>query len=681
MQRYLIASLLLAMLAAVGSPARAASKARDARVLVIGFDGMDPVLLKHLMDAGKMPTFSKLARRGTFVPLATAMPPQSPVAWSNVISGADPGTHEIFDFIHRDPNPGGPLAIRLYQSISSIQPVKRAWYQKLLPETIDLGDCRLRLSGGTQHVCMRKGPQFWDGLVAAGIDATVYRIPANFPPPVKVKGHGELRCLCGMGTPDVLGTPGTFTTFSEALTRDRKTVSGGRLLRLVFENERATSVLEGPPSPTAIPDETGHVPELTVPVEIVRDRESGAALVRIGDQERVLKPGEWSDWVPVVFDTGCFGQKIHGIVRLHLKSLDPAVLYVSPINVDPWNPAFAISTPEDFAAEVAATTGVGGMYSTDIPEQSSGKALRAKVLTEDEFLAMVQRLLDERKRQYRAALADFSRTKRGFLFFYFGHTDQLAHIFWRDRDPGHPGRIEAQAKKYAHVIDDAYIDADGLVAEALKVLDDNDTLIVMSDHGFASFRRGFNVNTWLLENGYLSIRSADRRRRRDYSNIDFANTEAYAVGINGLYINLLGREKEGIVPPESKRELMKEIAEGLEAVRDENGAKVIDKVYIVEDFYPKADPQLAPDMLIGYARNYRGSWATALGGQPEKLIEDNHDRWSGDHCIAAHLVPGILVTNRKVTQPDPSLSDIAPTVLGCFGLEKMDGMIGKDLFR
>jgi len=660
--------------------AEAVEQTDSMRVLLLGFDGMDPILLDRFMQEGKMPNFQVLAQRGSYRTLATAMPPQSPVAWSNVICGGNPGDHELYDFIHRKANPDEDLPITLYLSISETQPAPVPWYKALFPETVRFGKWRLPIHGGEQPVLLRRGLSFWDFLVAHGIDTTIYRMPANYPPP-NPEGPGMFRCLCGMGTPDILGTEGMFTEFREDLPRNRKSVSGGRFLRVTFdESQRAESVLEGPPNPYLAPDEKGRVPDLTVPVQIVRDPDENSAMIRIADQTVVLAEGMWSDWVRFAFDTGFAGQSIHAVVKLYLRHVRrPFMLYVTPMNIDPQNPLVPISTPPEFAAQVASVSPSGAMYTSSIPEQGAGKALRAKPqgLTEDEMLSMVQRLVEERTQQYRAALRDF---RRGFLFFYFGHTDMLAHHFWRDIDPGHPGRLPEQEGKYDKVIENAYRNADDLLGEALRILDDNDVIIVMSDHGFASFRRGFNLNTWLYENGYLSLRSLSKRRRENYLNIDFRRSQAYAVGINSLYINLQGREKYGIVPPAQKRALMEEIAERLLQVRDEDGSRVIEKVYIVEDFYPNADPQIAPDMLVGYARNYRASWATALGGQPEALIEDNHDRWSGDHCIAAHLVPGILLTNRQVQVDDPTLSDIAPTVLGLFDIAAPSEMRGRNLF-
>lgn len=660
------------------SSAGQASSAGDStgmKMLVLGMDGLDPVLLQKYMEEGKLPNFKKVAERGAFVPLATAMPPQSPVAWSNFISGADPGTHQIFDFIHRDPNPkSGALAVEPYLSTSRVTPPEN-------PKFIPWGnDWAIPLSGGKTE-SYRRGEAFWDYLVREGVDTVIYRVPANYPPPVAVKGRGLFQCLCGMGTPDLLGTYGEFTAFKEN-TRSRS-VGGGRFVKVDVVNHHVVCQLLGPPNYLRRVAAGQAPPPLTVDVSVTRDPEEEAVTIQVSGNTLLLKKGEWSDWVRISFETGvpwstlvatAFPTALPAMVRFYVKDVHPQLnLYVSPLNIDPTNAVNAVSSPVEFAADLAEEDGL--YYTTGIPEDT--KALRERAINEDEFIQMVKLLAAERARQWKRAIARF---ERGFLFYYFGHTDQLAHIFWRDIDPGHPGRKPEQEGKYDKVIEETYIEMDGVVADALARIDQDDTLIIMSDHGFASFRRGMNLNTWLIENEYQTINNEDKGAREYYTNIDFDNSDAYALGLNGLYINLKGREKRGTVEPLRKRELMSEIAAKLLEVQDDDGARVIEKVYIVEDVYPSVDPVVAPDLLIGFARNYRGSWANGLGGQPEELFEDNMDRWSGDHCIAAHLVPGVLVTNRSVALRDPALTDLAPTILKEFGVEPPKSMIGRDVF-
>jgi len=330
--------------------------------------------------------------------------------------------------------------------------------------------------------------------------------------------------------------------------------------------------------------------------------------------------------------------------------------------------------PDGFAGQLAKRHGRFGTLG--IPEDT--KALRHGALDERQFLAQCKLVLDERVAQYRAALADFHG---GFLCFYFGAPDLLQHMFWRDRDPLHPGHNPREAELYGRVVDEAYIEADRLVGDALATIGPDDTLLVVSDHGFTTFRREFNLNSWLLDNGYIRLLDASRQGEHEmFANVDWSGTRAYGLGMNGLYINQAGREKHGIVKRDQRRSLLGEIGEKLLAERDGDELPVVAEVSLTEDIYPSADPAEAPDMIIGYARGYRASWSTVLGGMPRKILEDNMDRWSGTHLIAANLVPGILLANRELAADDPTVADIGPTILGQFGISRPSQMTGRALF-
>jgi predicted AlkP superfamily phosphohydrolase/phosphomutase len=675
-----VAALLGAIwLAAPGcSRSSDADVARDRRVLILGVDGVDPRLLADLMSAGRVPNLSRLAGEGCFKVLGTSAPPQSPVAWSNFICGADPGTHAIFDFIHRDPNPQqSGLAVLPFLSTSDIEPPARDWS---IPWG---GDWHIPLFG-PKVLQLRRGGAFWDDLIGHQVQTVVYRMPANYPPP-EIDGRQHLSCLCGMGTPDLLGTYGEFTFFTPDAPIGGRSVGGGRFARLRMRNHRGTGKLNGPGNFLRKPDGMGRVPDLVTEVKVVRDPRASVAKIAIGDELVLLKEGEWSDWVPVEFETGIPGSTVLGamqlptsiqaMVRLYLKSVHPKLqLYVTPVNIDPLKQVTPIGAPGDFPQEIAEAC--GRYYTTGIPEDT--KALRSGALTEDEFLAQVEILKQERFKQFRYALEQFDT---GCLFFYFGHTDQLAHIFWRDRDPGHPAHDPDEAQRYGTVIEDTYVEMDGLVGEAMAALDEDDTLIVMSDHGFTSFRRGLNLNTWLIDNGYMTmLKGAKQEQSLYFAGVDWTKTRAYALGLNALYISQSGREKWGVVPPTERAALLEELSRKLTGIRDADGTPVIDTVYVVDDYYPNADRNIAPDILVGYADTYRASWATAEGGAPLELLEDNRDRWCGDHCIAHEIVPGILVTNQQVTIDDPNLTDLAPSVLSLYGIPTPTEMTGRVLF-
>jgi predicted AlkP superfamily phosphohydrolase/phosphomutase len=667
-----------ALASGCGGPAPRHGPAASRRVYLVAFDGLDPRIARRLMDAGKLSNFARLSASGSFTSIKTSTPPHTPVAFSSIISGADPGLHQIFDFIHRDVNPprGSKLVFRPYFSTADTAAPENA-------RALSLGSWRLPLSSG-HTLLLRRGKAFWDYLVEHGVDTAVYYVPSNYPPELP-SGPGRFRAISGMGTPDLLGGYGEFTLFTPDAPRGGRQVGGGRFEFLSMLSHRGRAELVGPENYLRKADASGRVPTMRVPIDIVRDPVAPVARIALGGTTLLLNEGEWSGWVPLVFETRLPGSSlagavgaptsVGGAVRLFLKQVHPKFeLYVSPINIDPANPANPISVPAAFSQQLVARH--GRFHTLGIPEDT--KALSHGALSEEQFLAQTRRVLDERIEQYRAALADF---KAGCLFFYFGDTDLVQHMFWRDRDPEHPGRDPRQGERFAQVVEDLYVKADSLVGELLKQARAGDTILVFSDHGFTTFRRGFNLNTWLADNGFLGVRPGSTYSDAEmFVDVDWAKTRAYGLGLNGLYLNLAGRERFGTLKSNQRRGALGELRDKLLEVSDANGRKVIERVDLVEERYPSADERIAPDLLVGYADGYRASWGTVLGARPAAQIEDNMDRWSGDHSIAANLVPGLLLTNRPITAGEPSISDLAPTALAAFGIAKPSQMSGRPLF-
>jgi predicted AlkP superfamily phosphohydrolase/phosphomutase len=205
------------------------------------------------------------------------------------------------------------------------------------------------------------------------------------------------------------------------------------------------------------------------------------------------------------------------------------------------------------------------------------------------------------------------------------------------------------------------------------------TIFVMSDHGFANFGRQFNLNAWLRERGYLQPGGCTSIM----TDADWSATVAYGLGINGLYLNLKGRERDGIVEPGEKAEELLEELKGLleEVVDDEEhgNARVIRNVYRSDQIYSGSATALAPDLIIGYARGYRASWATCLGDVTSEIISDNDSAWSADHCADALEVPGVLWCN-KPFRAGASLVDLAPSILAEFGRQAPATMSGRSIF-
>jgi predicted AlkP superfamily phosphohydrolase/phosphomutase len=204
----------------------------------------------------------------------------------------------------------------------------------------------------------------------------------------------------------------------------------------------------------------------------------------------------------------------------------------------------------------------------------------------------------------------------------------------------------------------------------------------MSDHGFGTFRRGFNLNTWLLQAGYHKLAKPWKQEESQFfDNTDWSKSRAYGIGLNSLYINEAGREREGVVAPgPDKDNLVREIAQKLEALTDpKTGERAVLKAYLAKDVYTGANVGQAPDIVLGFNRGFRISWQSPLGGFPREVFEDNTQKWSGDHMAAPDVLPGIVFANRAIAAETPALYDLTATVLATFGVEAPDGVIGKDI--
>jgi predicted AlkP superfamily phosphohydrolase/phosphomutase len=620
------------------------------KLIILGIDGMDPQLLKQFMQEGKMLNFSKLVEQGSFRLLTTSIPPQSPVAWSNLITGMNPGGHGIFDFIHRDPK-----TLQLYFSASRVEGPKHA---------IHLGSWVIPLGGGSAEQ-LRRGQAFWEILDHHGVPNTIFRIPANFPP-VPAKGQ----TLSGMGTPDLRGTYGTFSFYTDDPTAAPGAVEGGQVISVQVENSQVAANLIGP-------DNTFRKgsPAATEPFKVAVDPLESVARIAVQGQEFVLREGEWSDWVRVEFHLIPFFGNVKGMCRFYLKQAHPRFqLYVSPINIDPADPALPISTPSRYSRLLSEEA--GEYYTQGIAEDT--KALSDGMLDDKEYLEQAQTVLAEHRRMFDA---EFAKFRQGVFFFYFSSLDLNSHMFWRLMDSKHPGFDPALAAQNGSAIAEFYQQMDQVLGEVLSKLDGHTTLLVLSDHGFAPYYRSFNVNSWLLNNGYITLKSD--ANPEPLANVDWSQTRAYGIGLNGLYLNLRGRDRYGIVQPgAAANALIQEIKQKLLSVKDPKaGLPVITRVDIASEVYQGPYAQSGPDLLLGYNRGYRAGWKTILGAFPPDVLEDNTNPWSGDHCMDYTLVPGVLLSNRKIAAETPALTDIAPTILAEFGIAKAKGMMGQSVFQ
>jgi len=652
LRRAIALLLMCAATAALFSCRRAPTQAKGGhKLIILGIDGMDPDLLRRYMAEGAMPNFAALAAKGTFRTLGTSIPPQSPVAWSNMITGMNAGGHGLFDFIHRDPKTMQP-----YYSASRVEPAQHS---------IHLGSWAIPLGSGKAEQ-LRQGKAFWEYLDEKGVPVTVFRIPANFPP-IASKG----RTLSGMGTPDLRGTYGTFSYYTDNPMVQTGEVEGGQIVPVMVENWRVKSALLGPDNSFRRGS-----PAVQIPFTVSLDPVEPVAKVAIQDHEFVLREGEWSDWIRLDFTLLPVVANVKGICRMYLKQAHPRFeLYVSPVNIDPAEPALPLSTPSSYSRELSEK--IGEYYTQGIAEDT--KALSDGVLDDKEFLEQSREVMAEQRRVFDT---EFPKFHSGLFFFYFSGIDLNSHMLWRQIDPRHPGYDAQAAAQYGNALPKFYQQMDQVLGEILARMDEHTTLLVMSDHGFAPYYRSFNLNTWLLNNGYLRLKEgADQEQGEYFANVDWSKTRAYGLGLNGLYLNLKGRERDGIVAPGEADKLLLEITSRLLAVRDSvGGAAVITRMDRASDAYNGPYARSGPDLIVGYNRGYRAGWRTILGAFPREVIENNMNPWSGDHCMDYTLVPGILLSNRAMAAPAASLTDIAPTILAEFGIAKGGSMIGEPLF-
>lgn len=627
-----------------------AGKAQVDRVVVVGFDGLDPDRVEEMMNAGEMPNMAKLREQGHFSRLATTFPAISPVAWSSFITGCSPARHNIFDFLARDRRTYMP-------DLSSAQITAPKRVLKLGKFRIPLEKPGIKL--------LRKGKSFWKHLGEHGIFSAILRVPITFP--AEEFAGVQLAAMCA---PDLKGTQGTFTSFSTNPEEARTT--GGTRLKIERKGNVVTGYIPGPENSMV---EGGG--ELKIHFTITVDDARGTGHMDFDNGEKVfLEKGKYSEWVRLSYNAG-MGQKVHGIARLLITSMKPTFsFYMTPINIDPENPALPISHPLVYSMYLSKT--LGSFATLGLAEDTW--ALNERVIDEDQFLEQVYLIHDERERMF---WSEFEKIKKGLMVCVFDSTDRIQHMFYRFHQEGHPAAKGFDVEKYKHVIPDIYRRADKHVGKVLEKMGEKDVLFVISDHGMRSFHRGLNVNTWLMENGYLVLKDGKTEGRDWFVDVDWEKTRAFGLGLAGLYVNQKGREAKGIVEAgEEARALKTEIIEKLRQLTDPewDNARVVLDGWDAEDIYsngPYTDN--APDIIIGYNDGYRVSWESVTGMITPDALVDNVKAWSGDHCIDPRLVPGSIFCTRKLENQKPRIIDVGPTILEFFGVKAPPQMEGVSL--
>jgi predicted AlkP superfamily phosphohydrolase/phosphomutase len=571
----------------------------------------------------------------------------SPVAWSSFSTGTEPSRHNIFDFLDRDRRTYLPI-------LSSVRVGSVKKFLSVGRYRIPLEKPELRL--------LRKSKPFWAILGEHRVWSTVLRVPVTFPP-TKFRG-AELSAMC---LPDLLGTQGTFLLYTTRPAGARFKEGGIRIGIDVLGNRVQTSI-RGPENTFRAGS-----PPLELPLRVQLDRANRRAHVEVGAEKVELELGRLSDWVTLKFPAAP-AITVSGLTRLMLLEMDEHVsLYLSPLNIDPDRPAMPMSHPSYYATYLAKRI---GPYST-LGLAEDTWALNEGVIDDGTFLQQAYDIDRERQSMFFAGL---ERLQRGTLVCVFDATDRIQHMFWRYLEEGHPAGAGRDTAVHRDAIRDLYKHNDELVGRVMAKLEDGDVLMVISDHGFTSFRRGVNLNAWLQREGYLVMKPEGDASAEWLRDVDWTLTRAYCIGLTGMFLNLQGREAQGTVAPADAAALKAEIIGKLSGLRDGECDEIgIREVFDTRALYAGPYVENAPDFLIGYNRGYRVSWDSATGVVGGPIFEDNVKAWSGDHCIDPRLVPGVFFCNRNVDAEEPALIDIAPTALRLFGIEPPAYMDGRPL--
>ena len=628
-KKQIIVFILIVILAATAFLFYNSRKDGKMKVIILGIDGMDPVVTEKMMKDGKLPNFTKMAENGFYGRLSTTNPPQSPVAWASFITGCNPGRHGIFDFLKRNPDN--------YMPDLSLTDVKEPKYLKIGGKKIPLGRSEI--------VSTVKGLAFWKILLNDSIECQVLRCPMTFPPE-KLNGH----MLSGLGTPDLNGTQGTFS-FYTTKEADAK-LTGGRVILVKGQGGEFNSNIFGPRNTS-----DANRAETTIQIRMQKNPAGDKLSIAFQNNNFELEPGGWSGWKKLEFDMGGL-TKANGICRFYLKAISPDLeLYMSPINFDPERPVFPVTYPSSYSKVLANEL---GLFHT-LGQAGDTWALNEGLISERTALEQYYQVLGEDEK---LLFNELEKYRSGVFFFYFGITDTISHMFWNSKN---------------REVEDIYCQMDRILGKVNKYCDENTVLIILSDHGFGEYKRAVHLNTWLKENRYLTLKDGESDSSELFENVDWSKTRAYAVGLSGIYLNIQGRESEGIVQKKDANGLANEIAAKLSVIKDtETGRRAVKNVYLKSDIYSGPSAQAAPDLVVGFNRGWRASWQTALGGVPSVVFEDNEKKWRGDHIFDHTEVPGVLFVNRKVKKKDNSIMDVVPTVLEIMKIKKKSQFDGRE---
>jgi predicted AlkP superfamily phosphohydrolase/phosphomutase len=680
----ILLGLAIALVFACGGDSRRGPSKYSQKLVILGFDGMDPQLVDRWIREGKLPNIAKLAKTGGIFPLTTTHSPESPTAWASFATGVNAGKHNIYDFLVRDTTTYLP----------DLGMVKRT-PPKFLFNYFPISKPKVESTRG--------GTSFWVTAGRAGVRSDVLTVPVTFPP--EDVPNGEL--LSGLPLPDIRGTMGTFSYYATDLSRyeEGNTEMGGILKHLVFEGDTATTELEGPPSPIvrqqieairrkgptltdgdrAALAELQAAQDVRLPMTIRWNRPEKSASIDLDGQTIALRQGEWSKWIDLVFKVNTL-VRIHGMVQVLLMDAGSELkLYLSPVNYKPDQPPVPMSYPASFSGELFEQLG----YYRTLGWAEATWPLNEGRMDEKTFMDDLMVAFDDRAR---VILNRLDARDWDLMVGVIESTDRVQHMMWRLIDPAHPMYDAALASTFGDSIERVYRKADDFVGEVVRRVGPDVPVMIVSDHGFHTWRKAVNLDTWLVQNGYMALTGQQQGDKKladlfgggtFWENVDWSRTRAYAMGIGQIYFNLRGRESRGIVSPGAEAsQLADELSAKLLTMTDpEDGTPIIRAVYKRDDIYKGEYFQDAAELQVGMNDGYRVSWQTTLGGSPPGIVYPNTRKWSADHGGYDYAITsGVLVTNRPITTKAPSIMDIAPTVLKYFGVSVPGEIDGKPLY-
>ena len=441
-------------------------------------------------------------------------------------------------------------------------------------------------------------------------------------------------------------------------------------------------------------DERNEVRDRPTSVPMNITKRAGEAQITIGEQTQVVKEGEWSGFYELTFALNPI-LEVHALTRVKVVHLDDPhfELFVNVLDIDPRRPPFwqQVSTPFEFSNELAMRCGLYETYgwpTATMPLKDG--AIAPETLMEDVEFTMKwrERLLEDQ----------MSRTDWDCLFSVFSTTDRVQHMMYQYWDEGHPlhkGEVAEAADRTMVFYDETirlgdaipviYQHMDRIIGNVLdNHIGPNDTLMVVADHGFQTFRYQVNLNSWLVDNGYAAlkpgIKRSDRSNLGDW--VDWSKTQVYSLGMGFMYVNLKGREPQGIVEPDEVDALLARLkADLLEARDPERDRKIVNDVYVTKEIHSGPHLGMEGDMLIGFAPEYRIAWDATGGGVSLSttdgitglgpILYDNDSAWSGGHVsVALPDVAAVFFSNRQVEVPEGGFRSlhIAPTALDLMGV-------------